>query len=74
MDWAERFIFQTISQDFAADPPEVVVIDQTSGIKRCDEDFQFLEYFLRDPAFAKTWSRYRRIGDEDAFDFYVRGD
>jgi hypothetical protein len=74
MAWGERFIFQTISQDFAADPPEVVVIDQTSWIKRCDEDFKFLEYFLRDPAFAKTWSRYRRIGDEDAFDFYVRGD
>jgi hypothetical protein len=74
MDWAERFMFQTISQDFAADPPEVVVIDQTSGIKRCDEDFIFLEYFLRDPAFAKTWSRYRRIGDENEFDFYARGD
>jgi hypothetical protein len=74
MDWAERFVFQTISRDFAADPPEVVVIDQTSGIKRCEEDFEFLAYFLRDPAFARTWSRYRRIGDENEFDFYVRGD
>jgi hypothetical protein len=74
MDWTERFMFETIAQDFAADPPEVVVIDQTSEIKRCGEDFKFLDYFLRNPAFARAWPRYRFVGDADAFDFYARSD
>ena len=72
MDRAERFVLETVSQDLAADPPEVVVIDQIPGIPWCGEEFDLLAYFRRNPTFADTWARYRPFGARDGLDFYVR--
>lgn len=72
MDWAERLVFHTVAEDFAADPPEVVVIDQVPGIILCGKEFDFLEYFKRDPRFASTWTRYEFFAESDALRLYKR--
>lgn len=72
MDWTERLVFQTVAEDFAADPPEVAVIDQVPGIILCGKEFDFLEYFKRDPRFASTWSRYEFFAESAALRLYKR--
>jgi hypothetical protein len=72
MDWAERDVLQTISEDFAADPPKLVVIDAIPGIPLCGREFDFLEYFKRDPRFAGTWSRYEFFAESAALRLYRR--
>jgi hypothetical protein len=72
MDWAERLVFQTVAEDFAADPPKAVVIDRVPGIILCGKEFDFLEYFKRDPRFASTWSRYAFFAESGSLWLYRR--
>jgi hypothetical protein len=72
MDWAEHDVLQTVSEDFAAEPPKLVIIDAIPGIPWCGREFDFLEYFKRDPRFAGTWSRYEFFAESDALRLYKR--
>ncbi len=72
MAWAERNVFETVAEDFAADPPKVVVIDRIPGIPWCGSEFNLLEYFKRHPLFANTWSRYAFFAESDDLDLYRR--
>jgi hypothetical protein len=72
MDWAERTVFQTVAEDFAADPPKVVVIDLVPGIPWCGKEFELLEYFKRHPLFASTWSRYEFFAESGRLVLYRR--
>ena len=69
MAWAERNVFETVAEDFAADPPKVVVIDRIPGIPWCGSEFNLLEYFKRHPLFANTWSRYAFFAESDAWTY-----
>jgi len=73
MGWAERALFETVAEDFAADPPKVVVIDRIPlGIPWCGRQFNILEYFKRHPLFANTWSRYEFFAASNGLDLYER--
>jgi hypothetical protein len=72
MDPTERTVYETVAEDFAADPPKVVVIDRISGIPSCGRDFNLLEYFKRHPLFASTWSRYAFFAATSRLDLYKR--
>jgi hypothetical protein len=74
MDPVERFVFQSVANDLAADPPKVVVIDRIPGVPWCGEEFDFLVYFRRNPVFAAIWPRYQLVDERDALLFYVRRD
>ena len=74
MSWAERAVFDTVAEDFAADPPKVVVIDRIPGIPWCGRQFNILEYFKRHPLFAATWSRYAFFAATGRLDLYRRVD
>jgi hypothetical protein len=66
-------MFDAVAEDFAADPPKLVVIDRIPGIPLCGKAlFNLLEYFKQDPKFASTWSRYEFIRENDDLDFYRR--
>ena len=66
-------MFETVAEDFAADPPEVVVIDRISGIPWwCGREFNILEYFKRQPLFANTWLRYEYFAATNRLDLYRR--
>ncbi|MGA3309646.1 MAG: hypothetical protein ABSD08_13670 [Xanthobacteraceae bacterium] len=72
MSWAERTVFETVAEEFAADPPKVVVIDQITGMALCGNQFNLLEYFKRHPRFASTWSRYAFFAESNGLDLYRR--
>jgi hypothetical protein len=74
MDWAERLMFRTVAEDFAAAPPRLAVIDRLTAIEPCGGEFNFLDYFQRNPVFAATWSRYRLIAERNGFRIYRRAD
>jgi hypothetical protein len=62
-------------EEFAADPPKLVAIDQTAGIPACGgKEFDLLAYFKRDPRFASTWSRYAFLAESSDLDLYRRVD
>jgi hypothetical protein len=72
MGSAERTMFQSVADDFAANPPKVVVIDQIPGIPLCGREFNLLEYFKRHPRFASAWARYAFFAENNELDLYRR--
>jgi len=56
---AESFVFRTVAMDFARELPDLLIADRVAGIPRCrGDEFQYLDYFSRNPLFAKTLERY----------------
>jgi hypothetical protein len=74
MGRGESYVFQTVAEDFAAAPPAAVVVDTQPGIPFCGEEFDFIAYFIRNPAFAAAWSHYRLAADWDRYKLYARKD
>jgi hypothetical protein len=72
MSSAERTMFENVAEDFAANPPKVVVIDQLPGIPWCGKQFNLLEYFMHHPRFAGTWSRYAFFAESIELNLYRR--
>jgi hypothetical protein len=64
MPAAERLLFRSVVEDFAADPPEAVLVSRNPGIPDCGgAPFDLIGYFARDPRFAVTFRRYRPVRD-----------
>jgi hypothetical protein len=74
MGSAERNLYQTVAEEFAADPPKVVAIDEIPGMPECGKVFDLLEYFKRNPRFAATWPRYAFFAQSSGLDLYRRVD
>jgi hypothetical protein len=73
----EFFIFRTVAEDFARNPPAAVVVDPLSGIPGCAEPagaFDLITYFSRHPLFAEAWSHYTLAGKAGGFRVFVRKD
>ena len=71
MGRAEAFVWRVVASDFAARPPEAVVVDDNPGIPWCGAEFDFIAYFTRDPAFAETWRRYQLAGRWQRYRVYT---
>jgi hypothetical protein len=69
---AEQLIFEAVAQDMARYRPRLVVVDRRPGIPWCGGEFDFLTYFLRDPAFAAMWSEYHEIDSFDRYRIFTR--
>jgi hypothetical protein len=70
----EFFLYHTVAEDFARNPPAAVVVDHLSGIPGCAEPFDVITYFSRHPLFAEVWSHYRLSGRAGGFSIYTRKD
>jgi len=69
MDEAERFVFEGVSEDFARTRPALLVVQTDWRALGClDRPFDFLAYFRRHPAFARTLDGYAPL---TAFDNLV---
>lgn len=73
MDRAERATFQSVADDFARAPPALVVVDRQPGIPWCGAEFDFLEYFRRNPVFAQAFAPYHLVDEWGRYRFYRRG-
>jgi hypothetical protein len=69
---SERLVFQAVGQDMARHRPRLVIVDRIPGIPWCGSEFDFLTYFLRDPAFAAMWDEYREIDSFERYRIFVR--
>lgn len=70
----EKFQVDAIVEDFAANPPEVIIFDRSrtkQGLGRTD--FDFAEYLGRDPRFAELTRDYRHFADVAEFRVLRRG-
>jgi hypothetical protein len=74
MGRAEFFLYHTVAEDFARNPPAAVVVDHLSGIPGCPEPFDVIAYFSRQPLFAEVWSHYQLSGRAGGFSVYTRKD
>jgi hypothetical protein len=73
MSAAEKFIYNTVSKDFASQRPDLVIVDKIAGIPRCQwRNFDYLEYFMRNPTFAQAFRHYQLYMEFDRYAIYRR--
>ncbi|MDB5414059.1 MAG: hypothetical protein JWR10_2394 [Rubritepida sp.] len=70
----ERLIWDAVTRDFPNNPPEALMVSGHTALPYCGGDFDFLEYFGRDPRFAETFRRYRQIADFNDYRIFRRED
>lgn len=70
---AEAFVFRTVPEDFNRKKPSLLIVDNVPGIPRCQGDiFSYLDYFSRNPLFAKRLEDYDKILDFERYSIYRR--
>jgi hypothetical protein len=73
MSDAERFVFDSVSDDFDREHPDLLIVDRIAGMPRCQgRVFDYLEYFMRNPKFAHAFERYSHVMDVDRYVIYRR--
>lgn len=75
MERAEAFVFRSVAEDFYRKKPSLLIIDNVAGIPRCQgEAFDYLDYFSRNPLFAKRLEDYEKVIEFDRYSIYRRGE
>lgn len=73
MDQWERFVFRTVADDFAREKPDLLIVDRVAGIPRCRADtFNYLDYFSRNPLFAKALEAYEPYASIERYEIWRR--
>lgn len=73
MSAAESFVFRSVAEDFYKKRPSLLIVDNVAGIPRCQGDtFNYLDYFSRNPLFAKRFEDYEKSIDMDRYTIYRR--
>jgi hypothetical protein len=70
---AEAFLFRNVAENFARKKPSLLIVDTVAGIPQCQaHSFDYLEYFLRNPLFARSFESYELLMDLDRYKIYRR--
>jgi hypothetical protein len=69
---AEALMFRSVGEDFDRHPPRAVLVAGFTHMRGCGDRFDLIEYFLRNPLFARHWPRYRLAGEMDGYRLFVR--
>jgi hypothetical protein len=73
MSDTEKYIFDAVSDDFAAGKPDLLIVDQIPGMRRCQgKVFDYLEYFQQNPTFAAAFENYEHLMDVERYKIYRR--
>ena len=73
LDEIERFTRDAVAADLTRQPPDLVIVDNRASKSYFgDLDFDYLDYFLEDPRFARIWDDFEWIGDEGDYRLYRR--
>ena len=74
MGVGERLIWDAVTQGMARNPPEALMIARSTAIPYCGRDFDYLEYYGRDPGFAAAFRRFRLTAELPSYRIYRRED
>ncbi|MBS7811841.1 hypothetical protein [Roseococcus pinisoli] len=74
MGVGERLIWDAVTQGMAHRPPEALMVARDTSIPFCGRDFDYLEYYGRDPGFAAALQRYRLKADFAGYRIFQRED
>jgi hypothetical protein len=70
---SEKLVFDQVSEDFAREQPDLLIVDRIAGIPRCQgKEFDYLEYFLQNRVFADAFENYEHLMDFDRYRIYRR--
>lgn len=70
---AEKYVFDAVSDDFAREHPDLLLVDRIAGVPRCQgKEFDYLEYFLQNRVFADAFEGYEHLMDFDRYKIYRR--
>ena len=70
---SEKLVFDQVSEDFAREQPDLLIVDRIAGIPRCQgKEFDYLEYFLQNRVFADAFEGYEHLMDFDRYRIYRR--
>ncbi|WP_332052987.1 hypothetical protein [Reyranella sp.] len=73
MSDSEKFVYDAVSQDFAAGKPDLLIVDTIPGMPRCQgKVFDYLEYFRQNNTFADAFAHYEHLMDFDRYRIYRR--
>jgi hypothetical protein len=73
LDEIEQFTRDAVVADLTRQPPDLVIVDNRAKKSYFgDLDFDYLEFFLEDPRFARIWAGYAWITDEGDYRLYRR--
>jgi hypothetical protein len=68
---SEKFVFDAVSEDFAREQPDLLIVDRVAGIPRCQgKEFDYLEYFMQNRTFADAFENYEHLMDFDRYQIY----
>ena len=73
MDVYERYLVDSLDQDVDLHPPQLIIVetgDQKEGFR--NGDFDYLDYFLRDPRFAQFFAKYEKLAVIPRYTLYRR--
>jgi hypothetical protein len=69
----EKFVFDAVSEDFAREHPDLLIVDEIPGMPRCQgKVFDYLEYFMQNKVFADAFAGYEHFMDVDRYKIYRR--
>ena len=67
----EKMVFDMVSEDFAREQPDLLIVDRIAGVPRCQgKEFDYLEYFLQNKVFADAFEHYEHLMDFDRYRIY----
>jgi hypothetical protein len=70
---SEKFVFDTLSEDFAREHPDLLIVDRIAGVPRCQgKEFDYLDYFMQNRVFADAFENYEHLMDFDRYRIYRR--
>src|SRR6185503_159431 len=70
---SEKLVFDQVSEDFAREQPDLLIVDRIAGIPRCQgKEFDYLEYFMQNRVFADAFEGYEHLMDFDRYRIYRR--
>ncbi|MBV8392137.1 MAG: hypothetical protein JOY81_03040, partial [Alphaproteobacteria bacterium] len=73
MSDSEKFVFDSVSADFAREKPDLLLLDTVPGMPRCQgKIFDYLEYFQQNKTFADAFDGYEHLMDYERYKIYRR--
>ncbi len=71
MSDTEKNVFDAVSEDFAREQPDLLIVDQIPGMPRCQgKIFDYLEYFQQNRVFADAFKGYEHLMDVERYKIY----